>query len=157
MPKGCYPRPSPDERFEKYVKRSGACLLWTGATDEWGYGYLYVNGCAVRTHRFVWARAHGPIPDGVLICHTCDIPNCVELAHLFEGTDAINAADKVAKGRSTRGEKSGTAKLTEEQVGEIRSRYASGEESMRQLAFDFGVACSSISRIVNWQKWTHPH
>jgi hypothetical protein len=99
--------------------------------------------------------AHGNIPDGMMVLHRCDNPPCVNPDHLFLGVAADNSADMVAKGRGNgpRGDSHCSSKLTENDVRQIRSLYASGEYSMRQLAKRFGVGSDQISRIVNRQKW----
>lgn len=91
------------ERLEKYGEPQGECLVWTKKTDNWGYGVTSLEGRSYRVHRLVWERANGPIPEGMLICHTCDNPPCYFLKHLFLGTHQDNMRDMAAKGRSVRG------------------------------------------------------
>ena len=104
----------PKKRFWAYVDKSAGpngCWIWTGGVQKGGYGGFRINPRkTMRAHRFAWEITHGPIPavneDGVEVvaCHRCDTPLCVNPAHLFLGTDADNAADKVAKGRQAKGE-----------------------------------------------------
>ena len=82
----------------------------------------------------------GPIPDGQFVCHRCDNPPCINPKHLFLGTPHDNSADMAAKHRSANGEWKRTHKLTDDQVAEIRSRYAEGGVTQRQLAEEFGVS-----------------
>lgn len=103
-----------------------------------------------------WEFANGPIPAGMKICHTCDNPPCVNPAHLFVGTDADNMADMARKGRAsknltkvyTRGNEHHNAKLTDEQVGELRREYEAGGTSQSRLAVKFGVSQALVSKIV---------
>jgi hypothetical protein len=86
-------------RFWKYVNKTDGCWLWTGAIGGSGYGLLGVENRNVPAHRLSWQIHNGPIPDGLLVCHTCDNPPCVNPAHLWLGTNLDNARDKMAKGR----------------------------------------------------------
>jgi hypothetical protein len=72
------------------------------------YGGFKVAGVMHYAHRWAWVRANGPIPEGQKVLHTCDVPACVNPAHLFLGTQAANMADKVAKGRQAKGETHGS-------------------------------------------------
>jgi HNH endonuclease len=90
------------------------------------------------------------VPDGLLVCHTCDNPPCVLPDHLFIGTDADNNADRLSKGRYD-----SIAKLTEADVREIRSRYAAGGVTQRALAEEFGVIHQTIHSIIRRKNWKH--
>lgn len=96
----------------------------------------------------------GPIPGGYFVCHHCDNPLCVRPSHLFLGTASDNMTDKTAKGRQTKGELVNTAKLSEAQVLEIRSKL-SGGASRIELARVYGVGYSTISYIANGKSWKH--
>lgn len=88
------------ERFWPRVDKSGDCWMWTGGTDHRGYGNFFLNGRAVKAHRAAWILTFGPIAKSQVLCHRCDIPLCVNPAHLFLGTQKDNIADMFKKGRS---------------------------------------------------------
>lgn len=74
------------------------CRVWPGAT-RYGYGVMFAAGESWLVHRLVWMLNNGPIPDGFVVCHSCDNPPCAELSHLWLGTHDDNMADAGAKGR----------------------------------------------------------
>jgi hypothetical protein len=120
------------------------------------YGRFKFRGVEYHAHRVSWELANGPIPEGLLVCHRCDNPPCVNPAHLFLGTQADNLADRDAKGRAVyrRGSKNGAAKLTEESVRHIRRRLKEGE-LQKTLAAEYGVSQSLIAQIRKGQVWGH--
>ena len=77
------------------------CIIWTGATQNGGYGVKKIPKTRrnVRVHRAAWEDIHGPIPDGMFVLHKCDNPACYNVDHLFLGTQADNIADMIEKGR----------------------------------------------------------
>ena len=142
------------DRFWQYVEKTPTCWLWTAGKSH-GYGTLRANGRNVVAHRFSWELVNGPIPSGLIVCHSCDMPACVNPAHLFLGTDADNIADKVSKGRHYHGEAHHKAKLTEHDVLFIRERWAAGGVSQRHLAKTFSIDPSLVSDIVRRKRWKH--
>jgi len=82
------------------VRMPNGCLEWTRSRGAKGYGQIEVDGKPAITHRLAWRLVHGPIPDGLFVCHTCDNPPCCDVTHLWLGTCAQNQADMAAKGRS---------------------------------------------------------
>src|SRR4029453_17701848 len=81
----------------------GPCWLWTGPIGTKGYG----NAGYWTAHRRAWVLANGPIPRGLHVLHHCDNPPCVRPDHLWLGTAADNVRDRVSKGRSATGLRSG--------------------------------------------------
>lgn len=156
------------ERFWSHVDKSipDGCWPWTGFVRPQGYGDFFTGGTPRhdRAHRVAWALANGPIPDGLCVLHACDNRACCNPAHLWLGTYHDNNTDKVRKGRGfhtthpdlvLRGERIGTARLTEEQVVEIRARYSQGGITHQQLATEYGVARTTIGYAVRGIFWRH--
>jgi hypothetical protein len=75
------------------------CWVWTATKVSGGYGHFGVARKLFLAHRVSWMIANGPIPTGLLACHHCDNPSCVNPSHLFLGTSLDNARDKEKKGR----------------------------------------------------------
>ena len=151
-----------EERFNakwEPVTESG-CWVWTAATSHNGYGVFGTgereNKQMRRAHRLAYAAEFGPIPDGMQVLHKCDCRACVNPDHLFLGTPADNMIDKINKGRGSgpQGEAHPKAKLTEDDVREIRRRAAAGE-MYKDLAAEFGIARSGVSEMVNRKTWRH--
>lgn len=70
-----------------------------GARQRTGYGLIRHNGRLQGTHRVAYEGANGPIPTGFNVLHKCDNPPCIEVDHLFLGTQMDNVRDMWAKGR----------------------------------------------------------
>lgn len=75
------------------------CLIWQGAQGWGGYGTTGHEGRQWAVHRLQWTLVNGPIPDGMCVCHHCDVRLCYEETHLFLGTRSDNMRDMLAKGR----------------------------------------------------------
>lgn len=147
-----------ETRFLGKVNKNpeSGCWEWTGAKTYKGYGKLQIARHMRAAHRVAYETYNGPIPDGLLVCHSCDNRACVNPAHLFLGTAADNNLDRDRKGRGNHavGEKCGSAKLTEKVVREIRSRYAGGE-TQTSLERVYNIDQTTISKIVLGKLWVH--
>lgn len=144
-------RISPAERLLKYSDRSGNCWIWTGATTRDGYGVLTIGrNTQRRAHRVAYELEHGPIGPGLVVCHRCDTPRCINPAHLFIGTPRDNTRDMLAKGR--RNSRTNLAhpatKVTHAQREEIRAARRSGE-TLSSIGNRYGVSFQVISAICN--------
>lgn len=127
-------------------RQAGGCWIWTGFTKN-GYGRVGFANKRWRAHRLAWVLTHGPIQDGMLVCHSCDRPACINPEHLFLGTPKDNMDDMNAKGR---GRFPGAPlKISDQQVSEIKTLYAAGGVTQRALASEFNIDQSYVSLIVN--------
>jgi hypothetical protein len=88
---------------EYYIPEpNSGCWLWDAGVGNDGYGKVKRGGVTYRAHKYAWMQEHGPVPDGLLVCHSCDVITCVNPAHLFLGTQKENLEDMVRKGRKVR-------------------------------------------------------
>ena len=82
------------------------CWIWQHTVNEKGYGLMWIykpgkhKGVKTRAHRVSYETFKGPIPEGKYICHSCDVPSCINPNHLWIGTALQNSHDMIAKGRS---------------------------------------------------------
>ena len=128
------------------------CWNWLGYKDRDGRGQFKFAGKKVQAHRFMWEIEVDAIPEGMHVLHTCDNPSCVNPYHLWLGTNDDNIADKVKKGRQSKGETIKQSKLTTEEVIVIRKMHKEGS-SLGYLADVFGVSKPTICEIVNYKTW----
>lgn len=152
---------SVEGRFWAKVNKSDDCWLWTAGKDSSGYGKLNVGSRAdlkqtiISAHRLSWQIHFGEIPEGLLVCHTCDVPACVNPDHLFLGTDQDNTDDMLKKnrGNKAKGSANGSARLDEEIVRCIRKYYPMFTQ--KQLRLMFTVGKSTMHDIVHHNTWKH--
>lgn len=131
------------------------CWEWTRYCIGNGYGRLTINRENVLAHRAAWMLTHGPIPDGLHVCHKCDNRKCCNPYHLFLGTRSDNMADCENKGRANRpsnqGHLHGMSKLTEDAVRAIRS----DPRKQKDVAAEHGIDQSTVSLIRRRKIWAH--
>ena len=153
MARACLQKWPVKDRLEFYSmgEPNSGCTLWMGCVDKNGYGRLTVNFEDCKAHRLAYQEHIGPIPRGMVVCHKCDTPGCINPHHLFLGTHADNIADRDAKGRHvpTYGELNSSAKLDPAKVKAIRAFKG----SQRQIAEMFGVCQQTISNIKRRKIW----
>jgi len=139
------PTQTPDERLRRvgWTVDNVGCWRWNGNINLGGYGQMTVFGKNCYTHRLAYEAWVGPIPEGLLVRHKCDIRDCMNPSHLEVGTHADNSQDMVLRERTP------TAKLTWKQVREIRA----SSELQRVLAERYGVTRCRISSIQTNKTW----
>lgn len=130
------------------------CIISPHVKDNDGYARKMYKNKTYSHHRVVYAQ-HNNIDledmKGLVVMHTCDNPPCINPEHLRLGTQQDNSKDMVNKGRQARGITNGRAKLTEQQVLEIRASTKSGPK----LAIDYGVHNTVIYDIKKRKIWKH--
>lgn len=144
-----------DYKFWRHVdkKNNDECWNWTGSKDKKGYGLFSLGHTTIHTNRMSWILTNGEIPEGLLVCHKCDNPSCVNPNHLFLGANKDNNQDKINKGRAVfpkqkTGKENSNGKLSSEDVKEIRDLYSTGKYTYTQLARKFSVSFQHIGSIV---------
>jgi hypothetical protein len=163
MPKINY-RGTLEQRFWKKVNKKGEdeCWEWLAIKDKKGYG-LFKTATSRRASRFSYELHKGEIPKGMLVCHTCDNPPCVNPKHLWIGTNSDNMQDMMKKGRrpdrtgrhnkSNVGENNKSSKLTQKQVDEIREKYIPYFYGFKKLAKEYNVSLQNIYLIIKNKSW----
>lgn len=152
------------------IKGENECWLWIAARFKEGYGAFKLNGQNKKASRVAFVISNGSIPNGMLVCHSCNNPPCCNPKHLFAGSYDDNMKHMIACGRSLagdlnpmriggdfviRGEKHPSSKMTQEKVLDIRKRHADKTASLGFLAREYGVTKQSIYAIVHRKSWTH--
>lgn len=160
------------------------CWTWMGGISPSGYGKFWLDANGIKNigaHRYSYVLHLGPIPDDLYVCHKCDKRSCVNPTHLFLGTSSDNMQDASIKGRlftgdqhwthshpewvshapkhwnrlaERQGENNPQAKLTAEQVREMRSAFVLGIPAPK-LAKKYGICRSTVHRIVKRIAWKH--
>ena len=145
-----------EERFLKHVEKTeNGCWLWIGGKQPKGYG-IFSYGSKVEgsklAHRVAYELWIGPIPKGMWVLHKCR-NKCVNPEHLELGTSKKNNLDdKIRDGNLLTGERNPAAKYTEDQIRDIRHRYASGE-TQTSISKSLGIKQGHISDICLRKVW----
>lgn len=157
-------------RFWARVEKTEGCWLWHGPVNPYsGYGWFTLFGKHVSAHRYSWQLEHGPIPEGLNVCHNCDVNypvrdwtnrRCVRPDHLFLGTQADNLLDMRTKQRGyppphLAGVANARSKLSEADVIAIRERYSPGAITYAMLAEEYGVSIAAIRFVARGLTWQH--
>ncbi len=148
-------KPSPDGRFQD-------CWWWTGGKNGQGYGEIWYKRVSFKVHRLsANLYLYFNISSELDVCHHCDNPSCFNPDHLFIGTVKDNMQDMIRKGRAKHslGEEVHTAKLTEEQVLEIRKSYKESELGIWQFSVitskKYNCNPTTIDVMLRGKTWKH--
>lgn len=151
-----------DKRFLSRIFKATSCWIWNGTRGplskrQLGYGIFKSSNKTCQAHRYSYELFLGDIPEGMIVMHKCDNPLCVNPDHLKLGTQRDNIMDCVHKGRNSRGSRAPNAKLTEEQVREIKKRYKPycRIDGGAALEKEYGVSNQVIIDIINGKRWKH--
>lgn len=144
------------EKFDaNYIPEpNSGCWLWTASCFPNGYGQISEPYAKVPrgAHRVSYELHVGSIPNGMHVCHKCDIRSCVNPDHLFLGTHSDNMKDRAQKQRlNQNGERNPHSRLTAKQIRAIRS----DKRFLREISADYGICFSHISKIKNRKLWAH--
>ena len=133
-----------DEQYiaDNHEVEVNGCWVWTGAVFATGYGNAHRRGKTVSAHRLAYETWVGPIPEGLVVRHSCDNRPCINPDHLSQGTHKQNMEDKSRKDRNA------NTKLSTDDVIDIRWVHGLGA-SGQSIARAFGVSPTTVSTIVN--------
>lgn len=147
--------PNIKQRFEKHIISKDDCWITDLYCNHRGYGQFALNRKRMNASRVSFLLYNGEIPEGMFVCHKCDNPPCVNPEYLFLGTHKENMRDMVEKGRSNRGSKNSSAKLTEKEVFQIKALLFETGLTSERIAILFGVSTRTISYIKQDGIWKH--
>lgn len=131
------------------------CWPWIGKTRG-GYGRARIKNRSVQAHRWAWESWYGPMSDELDAAHKCDNRPCCNPYHIFPATPLENVRDCIQKGRAhkSHGHRRG-AKLTDDQVREIRARWVPRIVSRAALAIEYGVSPSTIQAVIERRNYAN--
>ena len=138
-----------------HTRPEDGCLVTTRSRDQHGYAYGAWKGKVTRAHRLVAQYSLGPCPEGMVVRHLCGRGHkgCVTASHLRYGTRQQDADDRMRHGRQARGEKQGSARLTEDMVRWLRTQQTG--LSYRALGRQLGIGGDAVRRAILGITWGH--
>lgn len=134
------------QKFSSLPRNEKDCWIWVGCKDKDGYGKITYKAKDCRAHRESYRVFNGPISRGMIICHTCDNPSCVNPKHLWLGTHEDNVRDMYNKGRNNPN-MGNSLKVSKPDVERIRRLLEETSLTQKEIAELFNVNQITISRI----------
>lgn len=134
------------------VSEQGCFNVSSHCKDKDGYPKLKVDNKSWRMSRYIYTQCFGDIPDGQVVMHICDNPNCINPEHLKLGTVTDNNRDKVHKGRHKcqKGENNNQAVLTWDLVKYIRQ----SNKTAKELSNELGINRVTIHNVKSGRTWS---
>ena len=142
--------PAIDRIKLRSIKKDNGCIEYKYSLDQAGYGHICHNGDQLRASRFIWEYNNGKIPNGLLVCHKCDNPPCINIDHLFLGTYKDNNNDMINKNRMPLGENRAQSRLSNNNVIEIYRSKLKTKELMKKFNINRSHV-NAIRRKVCWK------
>jgi hypothetical protein len=136
--------------FLSKIEKTDSCWLWKGSKNIHGYSRFIHNYKYYSAHRFSYLHYKGEIAENLVVRHKCK-NKCVNPDHLELGTSQQNTQDRKRDGTYQDGERNPHAKLSKEQVLEIRNIFP--EKSIAQLAKEYKVSWTQIKNILIFKSW----
>lgn len=151
------------ERFISKVKvmDNDNCWEWVGSTYRGGYGHFrrFINNkwTMGKAHRFSYEyynKTNIEEMKGLIVCHKCDNPCCVNPNHLFLGTTQDNVNDKINKYGNSFGRNKNHNWLNIEIADKIRKTYKDNPNlSYKELSLIYNTSIPQICRIILNKIW----
>ncbi len=133
--------------LSKTITTESGCMEWQGYINKSGYGGITISRKPLHAHRWVWILSKGNISKGLHVLHKCDNRKCVNVDHLFLGTNEDNHKDKVSKGRQAKGVMFPFTKITEKEVDEMILLAKSGN-AYKDIGIKFNICKEHVSRLL---------
>lgn len=144
-----------------YTETQSGCWQYYKCNSVTGRAVIGIGSKSYYAYRVMWEIMNGPIPDGLYCCHKCDNPACINPDHIFLGDAKANYHDAINKGHakfpvSSRGEANPNAKLSDQDIRQMVDEYRSTPISQSALGHKYGIAQSTVGRILRAESRNNP-